>query len=68
MTFKTKHPFLNELIDELIQAARVEATSRIAAQLSPIRPVVAEARKREVAARKARKALVDQIKLSLHRD
>jgi hypothetical protein len=65
MTFQKKHPLIHELIDELIQAARNEESMRIAMILD--KSSATKLRKAQVRTRGKRKALVDQIKLTLAR-
>ena len=68
MTFRAKHPLIDKLIDELIDRAKREERLQVGVDLCPDLKLAAHLRKAQVKTRKARKALVDQMKLTLARE
>ena len=68
MTFQKKHPLIDSFIDLLIQAAGNEARLQIGVEEFPELKLAKHLRKAQVQTRRSRKALVDQIKLALHRE
>ena len=67
MTFRANHPLVDNFIDLLIEAAKQEARLQTAIDEFPELKLAKHLRKAQVQTRRSRKALVDQIKLTVAR-